>query len=247
MVTFNNVSKSYRKNSLVLKNISFQIKKGKTYVLLGNNGSGKSTIINLLCNLLKYESGEIIVFNKKLKENDKDYKKRMGFILSETFFIEDFTVTEYLSFVARLQNVNSVEIAHRINDIMAMLDFEKYARSRIYTLSSGTRMKVALGSSLIHNPEILVLDEPLVNLDIKSQQTLLKILLELKTKKTIFIASHNLELMTDLGDRFLLLENGEIIAELNNEKFKSKDDLYNEIKKYLSSISDEPYNLDWLV
>ena len=241
MIVFQLVTKKFGKSN-ALRNLNFSIKKNEVVGLIGNNGAGKSTLIHLLANLLPFNSGEIFVFEKKLTSNYLSYKSKTGFILSKPFYIEDFSVKEYLKFVGKFQKIPSNLLVQRSQDLFKKLNFTEFEKP-ISKLSKGNQMKVSVIASLIHNPSLLLYDEPFVNLDVDSQEALKSLLKEMKGKKTMLITSHNLDLVLDVCDRFLVIDNGHLI--LDKLKKGSVEELKKEITDLLHRNKDNT-EIDWL-
>lgn len=241
MIVFKSITKIFG-TSKALRNLTFSVKENEVVGLIGNNGAGKSTIINLLANLLPFNSGEIFVFDKKLTANHLSYKSKTGFILSKPFYIEDFSTKQYLKFVGKFQKIPSDVLNKRSEDLFKKLNFTELKKP-ISKLSKGNQMKVSIIASLVHNPSLLLYDEPFVNLDIDSQETLKSLLKEMKGKKTILITSHNLDLVLDVCDRFLVIDSGELILD------KLKTDPVEKLKKEIKDLTHkkkETTNIDWL-
>ncbi|MBA7591050.1 Nickel import ATP-binding protein NikO [subsurface metagenome] len=152
---------------------------------------------------------------------------------------------EYLKFVCKFQYVPKNEINQRINDIIELFELENDKNKPIKILSSGNQMKVTLGAAIIHNPELLVLDEPFINIDIATTEKIMSILKGFKGKKTIFITSHNLDLVIELCDNFLIMDKGKIIQNINKTDFKNTTTLKEKVKKLLVKEYKE-INLSWL-
>ena len=241
MIAFKSINKKFGK-SHALRDISFSIKENQTVGLIGNNGAGKSTLIHLMANLLPLNSGEIFLFNKKLTANYLSYKSKTGFILSKPFYIEDFSAKEYLKFVGKFQNIPSELLNKRSNDLFEKLNFTELEKP-ISKLSKGNQMKVSIIASLVHNPSLLLYDEPFVNLDIDSQEILKSLLNGMKGKKTMLITSHNLDLVLDVCDRFLVIDDGELI--LDKQKEKSTEEIKTEIIGLMSK-NKSALTPDWL-
>ncbi|QMU64208.1 MAG: ATP-binding cassette domain-containing protein [Flavobacteriaceae bacterium] len=223
MIHFNNVTKKY-KSITALNNTSFKINENEFVGIVGNNGSGKTTIINALCNLISLDEGEVYFDKKKITHNDHSYKNRLGIILSEHYFIREFNTIEYLHFFAKFQNIYDKDIRKRIEEITALMGIDNINKS-IEKLSSGNKMKVSIAASLIHNPNVLVYDEPFVNLDFNTSNKLKDIILSLKGKKTLLITSHHLDLVIDICDKFLILDEGNIIETIMKSDFESNEEI----------------------
>ena len=233
LVTFNNVKKRYGK-VWALNGVNFELKRNDFVALIGNNGCGKTTTVNIICNIINYNTGNIYVEDQALTSNYVSYKSKLGIVLSEPYYIDDFNIVEYWRFVCKFQKIPKDQVSKRIKDILLLLDLENDRKKRIRQLSSGNKMKVTLGAALLHNPEILILDEPFIHLDIKATQNVISILKSFKNKKTLFITSHNLDLVADLCDTFLIMENGKISLELNKSDYDSTENLKNKVKEMLA-------------
>lgn len=230
IISFNRVFKSYGK-VWALQDLSFSILKGETVALVGKNGCGKTTTVNVLCNLLPYDKGEVKVFNQRVTPNHVSYKNRLGVLLSPPIFVNEFTVFEYLKFVGRFQGVTVSELMQRIEDLVNQFDINDYRKRRISDYSAGNKMKIALTAALIHNPETIILDEPFVHLDIQMIDLLLKLLHSIKKTKTIFITSQNTDLVLRLSDRILIMDEGKIIENLLTSDSSSTDNIQQVIRE----------------
>jgi len=243
MIHFKNVTKSF-KTIKALNNISFKIKRNEFVGIIGNNGSGKTTIINTLCNLIPLDMGEVYFDDKKISHKSHLYKKKVGVILSEHYSIEEFSTIEYLHFFAKFQNIDDKELVKRIKEITNLIGIDNI-NIPIEKLSSGNKMKVSIVTSLIHNPEVLIYDEPFVNLDFNTSNKLKDIILSLKGRKTLLITSHHLDLVIDICDRFLILDKGEIVETIRKSDFDSKEKIKQLFKDKM--IDDKYKNqLKWL-
>jgi len=240
---FNSISKSYHKKN-VLKDCSFELYENDFIGLIGNNGSGKTTIAKILLNLIPVDSGVLKVFDKKVVNTNVAYRSRIGVVLADPFYIEDFTPKQYLDFVCNCQRISKNEIDKRVSDICNLFDIQDRQKS-IRQLSSGNQKKITLAASLIHNPDVLIMDEPFTNLDLKTQQILTDLLLKFQQTKTLIITSHNLDLLSGICNRFLVLDEGAIKLDIRKQDKDSIDLLKDTIKaKVKEAISFS--NLDWL-
>lgn len=244
-ILFDNVTKHYS-NKSALNKLSFSIAENEFVALIGNNGCGKTTTINVLCNLTPYENGSVSIFGSKITPAFTSYKTHLGIVLSTHYSIAEFSIIDYLSFVGEFQFLKKMEIKARLEDLLKLLELEDQKHKAIKHLSSGNKMKVSIAAALIHNPKILILDEPFVNLDIKSIQTIIEIINGFRGKKTVFITSHNLDLVVDLCNRFLLMENGKILTEINNNEGLTSDELKKKIKAHLISEPSSLKEIEWL-
>lgn len=244
IITFKNVRKEYGKKT-ALDGLSFNIHENDRVGLIGNNGCGKTTAINTMCNLINYDSGEVFFYSKIVTPNYVSFKAKMGIVLSEPYYIEDFTIEQYWKFVSKYQKIPYYEMMKRIDDLIKFFNLTEDRKKKIHQLSSGNKSKVSLGSALLHNPEILVLDEPFVNLDIETTGQLKNILKKVLISKTLFITSHDLDLVIDLCNTIMIMEKGVIIDVYNHKNFNDQIQLKDHIRQ--SIIKEKPNTeLAWL-
>jgi len=245
IVYFNKVIKKYGQIR-VLDEITFSIRKGESVALIGNNGCGKTTTLKVMCNLILYDKGEVMVYNKKVSPLYVSYKNKFGILLSPTIFVNEFTPQQYLRFICRFQKVAPQEVSHRIDDVIDSFKISFSSSKKISDFSAGDKMKIALAASIIHNPEVLVFDEPFIHLDIQTIDFLLDLINSTKNNKTLFITSHNLDLITGLCRRFLLMEEGKIIDEFLPETEVTREEIKIQIKERIIKKKIDNTKLNWL-
>lgn len=236
-IKFNNVDFSYKKfnylDKEVLKNININFMKGKINAIIGKSGSGKTTLVELINNILIPTNGQIkiddyLITNKKF---DKSLELRFNIGLIYQFPEEQFfgnTVYEELCLTLRLFNYKMNEIDKRIEDSLKMVGLNNtYLDKNPLMLSRGEKRKLALASSLLINPKVLILDEPTIGLDSKSKNDLIKLLRMLKNRynKTIIIISHDMDFIHKFVDYIYVLYNKEIVLE------GSKYDVFKQVKE----------------
>jgi len=245
LIEFKHVNKKY-KVSEALNDLSFTIGDKETIALVGNNGCGKTTTVNVLSNIIPYNTGEVIAFGKKVTPSYVSYKNKLGILLSPPILIDEFTPYDYLKFVCKFQNVNTNEISERIYELAEFLEVAYLKNKKICEYSSGDKMKIAISAAIIHNPEILIFDEPFIYLDPKTIDFTIHFLKSLKGNKTIFITSNNIDIVLEVCDRILIMERGSIIETFykNNNiqlvSFKTK------ILSRLKEINKDYSGFDWL-
>ena len=244
IIKFENIIKNYGKIK-ALDNLTFSIGEGSCTALIGNNGCGKTTTMYVIGNIISYDSGQYLFKNILIMPKNVSYKNKLGMILSESYYVEEFDIISYWKFVAKFQKIPKEEIDKRVADLLELLELESEKGRKIKKLSSGNQMKVTFGSAIIHNPELLILDEPFINLDIKTIKKLTDLLITLKPRKTIFITSHNLDLVANLCDNFLIMDSGKIIKEFRKTDFTTVEVLKSEVTKILSG-EKEKQEIFWL-
>jgi len=245
LIEFSSVSKRYRK-VVALNNLSFSIKDRQFVALVGNNGCGKTTTVNTICNLIPYDYGQVKIFNKLVSPSFVSYKNRLGVLLSPPILVNEFTPHNFLKFVCKFQKVEANSIHKRIDDIVNSFGIPAYKERPIFEYSSGDKMKIALAASLIHNPEILVLDEPFIHLDPKTIAFIVNLLKSIKGVKTLFITSHNLDLVTEICERVLVMDNGAIIEDFSKSDGSAAESITCQIKERLVNGRSEKPEFDWL-
>jgi len=216
-IELKNLSKNYynKKKVIILKNLNYRFKKGKTYSLVGPSGSGKSTLLNILSLIDRPSKGNIIIDNKKInfkenKNNDLIRSNNFGIIYQEKNLLNDFTAVENIS-LAGIANGKSLNES-LIQSEKILKKLKLYNRSNHFPseLSGGENQRIAIGRALINSPKIIIADEPSGNLDHKNAKEFFKVLFNLKSKNRIIIyATHN-RYFANLADCRLQLINGKL-------------------------------------
>jgi len=229
MIQVNNLTKKYS-GKTVLNMPELQIPKGQSFGLVGNNGAGKTTFFNLVLDLIRPTTGEII--NNGITVNkSEDWKQFTSAFIDESFLIGYLTPEEYFYFVGELRGQNKADVdqflqqyAEFFND--EILNQKKYLRD----LSKGNQKKVGLVAALIGNPDVIILDEPFANLDPTTQIRLKKLMKELADRqdKTLLISSHDLGHITEVTDRIVVLDKGNIVKDIktNPETLKELESFF---------------------
>lgn len=206
------LSKRYHK-SIVLREIDLSINSGELIGYIGPNGAGKSTTIKILCGLIPDFEGEAKVLGMDVKKEAIEIKRKIGYIPENAALYETLTPIEYLLFVGQLYQLPEKSVLQKANDLLRLFDLEKAKESRMTTFSKGMKQKVLLISGMLHNPEIIFLDEPLSGLDANAVILVKEILTQLKQNgKTIFYSSHIMDVVEKLSDRIIIINQGQIIA-----------------------------------
>ncbi len=198
-------------NQIALKHLSFEVPTKEIFGFIGPNGAGKTTTMRILATLLSPSSGEAFVFGYSCLREPDEVRKRMGYMPDEFQAYFDLTVNDYLRFFASAYGLEETDAETVIKDILALTELDIIKEKRITGLSRGMKQRLSLARVLIHNPELLILDEPASGLDPRARMELQSILMELKSMgKTIFISSHILAELKEICTSIGILEEGEM-------------------------------------
>ncbi len=215
-----NVKKKYAGN-YVLKGITLNIDAGQIVGYIGPNGAGKSTTIKILTGIINDFEGEANVLGLDVRKYPVEIKQKIGYIPEQAALYEVLTAVEYLRFVGKLYQMEDSVIEKKSWDLLRIFDLADKANTRMNSYSKGMKQKVLLISGMIHNPEIIFLDEPLSGLDANAVILVKEILTQLKQSgKTIFYSSHIMDVVEKISDRIIIINKGEIIADGDFETLK---------------------------
>ncbi|NLM19778.1 MAG: ABC transporter ATP-binding protein [Clostridiaceae bacterium] len=221
MLVVKSIKKKYR-DSVVLDNISFNIKKGEICGFLGVNGAGKSTTINIISSYLSPDSGSVEL-NGIGFGNYKEYRKQFGFLPEKPPIYLDMTVQEYLSFVYDAKGLPRKDKSKNINYSLEITQIGDARKRLINNLSKGFRQRIGIAQAVLGNPSILLLDEPMIGLDPLQIFQMRSMFNMLKEQFTVLMSSHILSEIFEICDRILLLSGGNIVYDGSKECFFSKD------------------------
>jgi ABC-2 type transport system ATP-binding protein len=226
MLSIRNVSKTYKKSTVkAIDDVSIEIEDGDIYGFIGPNGAGKSTTIKCIVGIHGYDSGEIYLNGKTLKDDPIAYKKMFAYVPDNPDVYEHLTGIQYLDFIANVFGLGS-ERNELIHKYASLFGIEKDLANPIRTYSHGMKQKLQLISALIHNPKLLVLDEPFVGLDPKATHDLKEVMKELCSQGTmIFFSSHVLEVVEKFCNKIAIIKNGKIVAQGLTEEVKGDESL----------------------
>lgn len=222
VINIQNLQKSYG-NVKALKNISFSVKNGEIFGLLGPNGAGKTTTIRCLTTLAQPDSGEIMIDGISAITQPKQVRQKLGYVAQEVAIDKILTGRELLQLQASLYHLPSAFANNRIEQLLTVLGLQECGDRQTGTYSGGIRKRLDLAAGLLHQPQVLVLDEPSVGLDIESRMIVWDFLRQLKLAgTTVLITSHYLEEIDALCDRLAIIDQGEVIAEGSPSNLKDR-------------------------
>lgn len=209
-------------DNMVLKDINLNVKRGEIIGYIGANGAGKSTTVKILLGLVGDYEGDIRIFGEDIK-NNIDYKAKIGYVPESAEIYENLTAREYLTFIGGLYGLDYESVDKKAEKLMDLFGIGDVYDARISSYSKGMKQKTLIISSLLNDPEILFLDEPLGGIDANSVMVFKEVLEELaKLGKTIFYSSHIMEVVEKLSDRIVLIDKGEIVADGSIEEIRLK-------------------------
>jgi len=198
----------------VIHGISFHLNRGEIVGLLGPNGAGKSTTIKILAGILSQTIGKVAVCGLNLPENAVDVKARIGYVPEAAGLFESLSGQEFLELSGRLHDVDERSLQARIDSLIERFGLAKDRRRRLESYSKGMRQKILIAAALLHNPPLLLMDEPLTGLDVDAQIMVKDLIAALaKDGKTILYSSHILEVVERICDRVLIIHQGNLIAD----------------------------------
>lgn len=227
MVEVCNISKSFGKHQ-VLHNISFTLKPGEVTAFLGVNGAGKTTTMSIIAGVLSPDKGNVKIDGLDPESNLIGYKSKIGYLPEDNPLYEEMYVSEYLEYVAKIYN-NSNDYKAKVSEILELVDLTGEYKKKIRMLSHGNKQRVGLAQALVHDPEILILDEPSTGLDPIQQAKINELIKELGKTKTVLFSSHRLDDVADIASRYLVLKDGVLVPD------RSVDDI-DSIKEYFFTI-----------
>ncbi len=203
-----------------LNKLSLSLKPGEIYGLLGPNGAGKTTALNLLCGLLKPDSGEILVQGKPVCEATKLV---VGVMPQQNLLYQSLTCAENLTFIARIYGLNKQKTAKRVQICLAAVNLEDRAHSVVGDLSGGMQRRLSLAAAIIHKPKLVVLDEPSTGLDIEARYEVWELIRSLKQQGvTVLLTTHLLDEVERLCDRIGIIKQGTLLAEGTIETLRER-------------------------
>ncbi len=237
-----NITKSYGTQK-VLDNISFEIKVGQIVGLLGPNGAGKSTLMKILTGFITSDKGQAFINNFSVNDNHLKIKKHIGYLPEHNQLYTEMYVREYLAFVAELYQTPK----ENIEKVIKETGLTPEANKKIEQLSKGYRQRVGLAAALIHNPEILILDEPTTGLDPNQLVEIRNLIKKLGKDKTILLSTHIMQEIENIADRVLIINKGKIVADKKMSDIKTNQQQVIEVEFDLrieQEFVDQLPNLD---
>jgi ABC-2 type transport system ATP-binding protein len=203
-------------------NVSFTIRPGQILGYLGPNGSGKSTTVKMLTGMLEPSQGHILFEGRRIDADPIAYKRRLGYVPEEPHLYGHLTGREYLQLVGRLRGIGPAALDRRIDRFLQLFDLYEHRFTSISSYSKGMRQKILLTAALLHNPDLLLFDEPFSGLDVTAAMVFRRVLHELAREgKMVLYSSHVLEVVERLCSEVLILHQGKVVAHDSVERLRS--------------------------
>lgn len=224
-----------------VKNLNFQIKKGEIFGFLGPNGAGKTTTMRMVTCYIPPTSGSVLIDGMDPLTNSMEVRRKIGYLPENNPLYNEMTVEEYLTFVGEVRGLKGSRLNSRIQDMFSVCSLTKMARRQIGRLSKGYRQRVGLAQAMIHNPDLLILDEPMSGLDPNQIIEIRNLIKKMGHEKTVIYCSHILSEVSATCDRILIINEGQIAASGTPDELTSRSDNGN---KYLARIKADRFEIE---
>lgn len=213
IIEIKNLSKTFGKVKAV-RDLSFRVKEGELFAFLGINGAGKSTTINIMCGQMSRDSGRVVIDGRDLDREPDKIKRKLGVVFQNSMLDTALSVKENLRSRASLYGIHGEEFRHRLDELAELLELGDLLKRPVGKLSGGQRRRIDIARALIHNPDILILDEPTTGLDPHTRKNLWNIVADLRKNKnlTVFLTTHYMEEAAE-ADYIVIIDSGKIAAE----------------------------------
>lgn len=240
MIEVKNLTKDYG-NKIAVDDISFEVRDGEILGFLGPNGAGKTTTISMIVGLLEPTSGSIVMDNDiDVIDNSYEAKKRISFLPDNPEVYENMTGRKFVQFVANIYEVNKKDMEDLLIEYADLFGLTDSLDSHISSYSHGMKQKISLISALISDPDVLILDEPMVGLDPKSSFNLKNIMRERCDRgKSVFFSSHVMEVVEKICDRIIIINKGKIIAEGTIDELKNHSNYQGDLEQLFLELTNE--------
>ena len=238
MITVKNVTKKYGKFKAV-DNISFEVNDGEIIGLLGPNGAGKSTTMNILTGFIEPTQGEVIINGYNISKKPKKAKKCIGYMPEGVPLYKDMTVKEFITYMAELKGVKKENIKESVEQAMQDTWLQNVKKVLIKNLSKGYKQRVSMAGALVGNPEIIILDEPTVGLDPKQIIEIRNLIKKLGKNHTLIISSHILSEISQICEKVIIINKGQIVAVDSPENLEDKVNVENAINIIVEDMENK--------
>ena len=225
---------------VALSDLNLDIPWGQLYGFLGPNGAGKTTTIKLLCGLLRPTQGTVFVGDMDIQKNPMEAKRQIGYIPDSPYLYEKLTAWEFLHFVGRLYGMSKSQIDSKGDEYMERLGIAEWKHRLVQDFSHGMRQRVVFSAAFLHDPRVLVVDEPMVGLDPQSARIVKNLFRNLAREGgTVFVSTHTLSLAEELCDRIGIIQGGCMVAEGTVDELKGRTDVQGALEDIFLELTKE--------
>lgn len=226
MIELKNVTKIYNNSKKAVDNISFNVNDGEIFAFIGHNGAGKTTTIKAIVGILDFEEGDILINGKSIKTNPIECKRQIAYVPDNPDLYENMKAIDFINFICDMYGINKEIRQINIEKYSKMFGMENNLYDEISSFSHGMKQKIALISALVHNPQVLIMDEPFVGLDPKAVFDMKEIMNQMcKEGKTIFFSTHILDVAEKICSRVAIIKKGKIIKVGSMQEIKGDESL----------------------
>jgi len=205
-----------------VRNVSFKCKPGEIYALLGANGAGKTTTLRMLSTILTPTAGDAIVDGANIVTDPETVRRKVGFLSTATALYGRLNAKEMVDYFGRIHGMEGAQLEKRRNELFDLLDMNSFANRRCDKLSTGMKQKVSIARTLIHDPPVMIFDEPTLGLDVMAARTIVKFVRQCRDQgKTVIFSTHIMSEVEKLSDRIAIIHEGQILAEGTIEELRA--------------------------
>ena len=205
-----------------LRGFDLQVNKGERLIIFGPNGAGKTTLIKILATLVKPSSGSVRLDGIDIRDKPAQIRRKISLVGHQTFLYDDLTICENLKFYGRMYDIKDLE--PKIQEVIAWVQLESRLHDRVGTLSHGLQQRSSIARAVLHDPSILLLDEPEVGLDPQAGAVIRDVLSNINTgSRTVVMTTHNLERGVELGDHVIILDRGKVVYQAAKDEISTLD------------------------
>jgi sodium transport system ATP-binding protein len=221
--------------------VSFTCQPGRVYTLLGPNGAGKTTVLRIIASMLKPSEGTVIVAGIDITKDPRKARSKLGFLTGSTGLYDRLTPRETLKYFGELHQVEPTTIRSRMDELIERLNIGEFADRRVGKLSMGQKQRVSIARTLMHNPEVIIFDEPTNGLDVLTSRTIIEWIRECRTAgKTVIFSTHIMGEVSLLSDDLGVIHNGKLCYNDSFENFKSQFGQHSLEDAFISILEDAP-------
>lgn len=242
MISVQNLTKTFG-HKVAVDQLSFSVKKGEVLGFLGPNGAGKSTTMRMVTGFLPPQKGQIEICGLSLKDSPMEAKAKVGYLPESAPLYNDMTVSDFLAFCGKVRGLKGPQLKNALEKAIETCFLQRVAKQSIHTLSKGYRHRTCLAQSLLHDPEVLILDEPTDGLDPNQKHEVRQLIKTLGKDKTILFSTHILEEVDAACTRALIVDQGRIVANGTPAELRAQsgtDSLHDLFRKVTSSDNASP-------